>query len=92
MKRISTIVLTIILALLTACLMPAQVFADSLPDYISEVKVFYGDSGNAENEGSQLVEVGAVSRTELFIVKVWKGLVDNSLKFWEKVTDKMYDF
>jgi predicted phosphodiesterase len=46
----------------------------------------------AENEDSQLVEVGAVSRTELFIVKVWKGLVDNSLKFWEKVTDKLYDF
>ena len=51
MKRILTITLTIILALLTACLMPAQVFADALPDYISEVKVFYGDSGNAEKEG-----------------------------------------
>ena len=29
----------------------ARVFADSLPEYISEVKVFYGDSKNAEKEG-----------------------------------------
>ena len=43
MKRISTLVLVIVLALLMACLMPAQVFADSLPDYLSEVKVFMGD-------------------------------------------------
>jgi hypothetical protein len=34
-----------------AGLMPARVFADSLPEYISEVKVFYGDSKNAEKEG-----------------------------------------
>ena len=51
MKRISTIVLTIILALLTACLMPAQVFADSLPDYVSEVKIYTGDYKAAEKEG-----------------------------------------
>ena len=51
MKRISTIALIILLTLLTACLMPARVFADSLPEYISEVKVFYGDSKNAEKEG-----------------------------------------
>ncbi len=51
MKRISTIAFIILLALLMAGLMPARVFADSLPEYISEVKVFYGDSKNAEKEG-----------------------------------------
>ena len=43
MKRISTLILVFVLALLMACLMPAQVFADSLPDYISDVKVYIGD-------------------------------------------------
>ena len=51
MKRISTLILIFVLALLMACLMPAQVFADSLPDYISEVKVYIGDCKDAEAEG-----------------------------------------
>lgn len=51
MKRISTIALIILLTLLMAGLMPARVFADSLPEYISEVKVFYDDFNNAEREG-----------------------------------------
>ena len=36
------------MALFMACLMPAQVFADSIPEYISEVKVFIGDYKDAE--------------------------------------------
>ena len=46
-----TIILVVFLAVLTATLMPAQVFADSLPEYISEVKVFYGSYKNAEADG-----------------------------------------
>ena len=51
MKRISTTIFVIVLALLMACLMPAQVFADSLPEYISEVKVYIGDYKDAAAEG-----------------------------------------
>jgi len=42
MKHISRIVIAIFLSVLVMTIMPAQVFADSLPEYISEVKVFYG--------------------------------------------------
>ena len=49
MKRISTVVLVIVLALLTAALLPAQVFADSLSEYVSEVKIGMGkDAGEAK--------------------------------------------
>jgi hypothetical protein len=56
MKRISITVLVIVLALLTACLMPVQVFADSMPDYICEVKIFEGNYDNAEKEGYILLK------------------------------------
>ena len=46
----------------------------------------------AQKEDSKLIEVGAVKRTEIVIVKIWKKLVDSSLQLWEKVTDKIYDF
>ena len=46
----------------------------------------------AQKEDSKLIEVGAVKRTEIVIVKIWKKLVDSSLHLWEKVTDKKYDF
>jgi hypothetical protein len=46
----------------------------------------------AQKEDSKLIEVGAVKRTEIVIVKIWKKLVDSSLHLWEKVTDKIYDF
>ena len=42
MKKITIIITAIILALLTAAVMPAQVFADALPEYISEVKIGMG--------------------------------------------------
>ena len=51
MKRILLIALSLVLAVLTAALMPAQVFADSLPDYVSEVKVFYDSYSDAEKQG-----------------------------------------
>lgn len=46
----------------------------------------------AKKEDSKLIEVGAVKRIEIVIVNVWTKLVDSSLRFWEKVTDKLYDF
>ena len=46
----------------------------------------------AQKEDSKLIEVGGVKRVEIVIVKYWKKLVDSSLRFWEKVTDKIYDF
>ena len=55
MKRISTITLVILMAVLMACLMPAQVFADSLTEYISEVKVYLGSCDAAEGEGYKVL-------------------------------------
>ena len=51
MKHLSRAVMAIVLALLVITIMPAQVFADSLPEYISEVKVYIGDYSDAEKEG-----------------------------------------
>ena len=42
MKKITIILTAIILALLIAGTLPAQVFADSMPEYISEVKIGMG--------------------------------------------------
>ena len=50
MKHFSRALIAVILAVLMATLMPAQVFADT-PDYISEVKVYEGNCKNAEKEG-----------------------------------------
>ena len=36
----------------------------------------------ARKEGSELVSVGAVSKVEMFIVKIWKKLVDFSIPLW----------
>ena len=55
MKRISTIFIAVVLAVLTACIMPAQVFADSVVEYISEVKVFMDSYSEAESEGYKLL-------------------------------------
>ena len=46
----------------------------------------------AEKEGSQLVACGAVSRTELFIVKIWKAFADFSLFFWKAASGLAYRF
>ncbi len=42
MKKASMILLSLLLALTLAATLPAQVFADSLPEYISEVKIGMG--------------------------------------------------
>ncbi len=46
----------------------------------------------ARQKDSRLVAVGAVSRMELFIVKVWKGFADLSIRFWKAVTKRVYKF
>ena len=50
MKHISKVLIAVILAVLMATLLPAQVFADT-PDYISEVKIFMGSTDGAADEG-----------------------------------------
>ena len=58
MKRVSAMVLAIVLALLIGAIGPVQVFAESSPDYISDVKVFMGDYAAAEAEGYTLLKDG----------------------------------
>ena len=55
MKHISRAAIAVILAVLVMAIMPAQVFADSLPEYISEVKVYIGDYKDAEKEGFKIL-------------------------------------
>ena len=50
MIRVSRIVIALLLAALTAALLPLQVLAET-PDYISEVKVYEGNCKDAEKEG-----------------------------------------
>ena len=60
MKRLSISVLAVLMALLTAFIPNARVFADQAqsPDYISEVKVFLGDYSAAAAEGYTLLTEG----------------------------------
>ena len=46
MKFVSKAVIAAIMALLIAATLPAQVFADSLPEYISEVKIGMGENAD----------------------------------------------
>ena len=55
MRKIIFVITAIVLAMLTATVMPAQVFADSLPEYISEVKVYEGSYSAASGEGFKLL-------------------------------------
>ena len=55
MKRLSRSIIAVVLAILVMTIMPAQVFADSLPEYISEVKVYIGSYSNAEKEGFKIL-------------------------------------
>ena len=50
MKYLSKMLIAVILAMITAALLPAQVFASAAVEYISEVKVFYGNPSKAEAE------------------------------------------
>ncbi|MBO4893669.1 MAG: hypothetical protein J5562_01985 [Clostridia bacterium] len=51
MKHLSIILIALVLALTTAGTLPAQVFADALPEYISEVKIYEGSYSTAKAEG-----------------------------------------
>ena len=58
MKHISRTVIAVLLAVLVMAIMPAQVFAESLPEYISEVKVYIGSYKDAEKEGFTILNGG----------------------------------
>ena len=55
MKKASMIFIAIVLALSIAGTLPVQVFADSLPEYISEVKVYEGSCDAAASEGFRIL-------------------------------------
>ena len=55
MKRITLFITALVLALSIAGTPPAQVFADSLPEYISEVKVYEGSYDAAASEGFKIL-------------------------------------
>ncbi len=55
MKKASIIILAFMLAFSIACTLPAQVFADALSEYISEVKVYEGSCDAAASEGFKIL-------------------------------------
>ena len=55
MKHLSSILIALALALVIAGTLPAQVCADSLPEYISEVKVYEGNCDKAASEGFKIL-------------------------------------
>ena len=55
MKKATMILTAILLALAIAGTLPAQVFADSVPEYISEVKVYEGSCDKAASEGYKIL-------------------------------------
>ena len=55
MKHLSRILIALVLALSIAGTLPAQVFADSLPEYISTVKVYEGSCDAAASEGFKIL-------------------------------------
>ncbi len=55
MKTLSKIIIALVLALAMAATLPAQVFADSLPEYISVVKVYEGNCDKAASEGFKIL-------------------------------------
>ena len=56
MKHLSRMMIALVLAILCVVVMPAQVFADSMPEYISEVKVYMGSYKDAEKEGFTILK------------------------------------
>ena len=61
MNRIFKIIVSVILAVLMACLLPAQVFADT-PDYISEIKI---GMGKTEDEAKAALKGYVILDTNL---------------------------
>ncbi len=67
MRHISRTVIAVLLAVLVMTLMPAQVFADSITEYISEIKVYIGNYNDAEKEGYTILSGDkAVDAFDLF--------------------------
>ena len=60
MKRLSRSVLAVFLAVLMGLLSTVRVFAAGTesPDYVGEVKIFFGDASAAEKEGFTLLKDG----------------------------------
>ena len=56
MKNLFRIIIAMTLSILVIVLLPAQVFADSVPDYISEVKVYYDSYDKAKEEGYTILK------------------------------------
>ena len=56
MKHLSRVITAVILAILTATLLPAQVFADT-PDYISDVKICLGPEYDPQFNGYNMLKV-----------------------------------
>ncbi len=50
MKKFSLAITALIMALLIAATLPTQVFADSLPEFISEVKVGMGKKASGRKK------------------------------------------
>ena len=68
MKRIAMIITAVVMAVLFAATLPAQVFADSLPEYISEVKIGMGKDGKtakAALEGYKILSDGKGNPVDL---------------------------
>ena len=55
MKKVSTYLSVFVLVLSIAFVFPAQVFADSLPEYISEIKIYEGNCDAAATEGFKIL-------------------------------------
>ena len=55
MKHLSRILIALVLALVIAGTLPAQVFADALPEYVSEVKIYQGSCDAAASEGFKIL-------------------------------------
>ncbi|MBR5112154.1 MAG: hypothetical protein IK097_01875, partial [Clostridia bacterium] len=68
MKKLTMIITALVMALLIAAVMPAQVFADSIPEYISEVKIGMGKDGKtakAALEGYKILSDGKGNPVDL---------------------------
>lgn len=57
--------------------------------YESEVLAGYD---LANEKGSEIIDVGGVSRLEIFFTKIWKAFIKVSLVFWNFATKVFYNF
>ena len=59
MKRFSVVFTALLLTVLMVTSHPLQVLAETHPDYVGEVKIFFGDYSTAEAEGYTLLKDGS---------------------------------